>query len=482
MTGTSPEERQKPQLRWAVMFSMSLVVFGGYYVYDAISPLRGAMEAELGMGPTDFGWLVSFYSWPNILGITILGGILMDRKSVRFAGLIFTLLCVAGALLMAVGASEFFRRSALRGTLTDVVPGVSGELLVMIAGRVLFGFGAEVLIVAQNKVVARWFRDRELALAFGLNLVVCRLGTFAAFNVSAAMVDGSRTFELVPSGTGLWVMASRYPGLSLTMWTAACVMIASLGAFFVYAALDTLDRGPKETSDDVFRLSDLRDLVGNRTFLAITLLGVFFYGAVFPFTSFATDILQNKFGLSTHLAGALPSTVILATIVGTPLGGLFIDRFGRRATMMVVGSFLLMAVHLTLGLTMLTPIVPMIVLGLAFSLVPAAMWPSIPFLVPQRQLGTAFGIMGMLQNVGLWGVPILIGWVTEWSNPGVTAERVGQGTAAWDYTAALLLLASLGGIAFVLALRLRFAGRDEASRSLEFPHGSRDEKMVRPTS
>ena len=466
---TELNPRERPWLRWAVMFSMSLVVFGGYYVYDAISPLRGAMEAELGMSPSDFGWLVSFYSWPNILGITIVGGILMDRRGVRFAGLIFTLLCVAGALLMAVGASDFFRGSAARDSLTGVIPGVSGELLVMITGRVLFGFGAEVLIVAQNKVVARWFRDKELALAFGLNLVVCRLGTFAAFNVSALMVDSSRTFELVPSGAGLWVMSARYPGLSLSMWTAAVVMLGSLGAFFLYMTLDRSEVKRGEPGEERFKLSDLGDLLSNRTFLAITLLGVFFYGAVFPFTSFATDILQNKFGLSTALAGALPSTVILATIVGTPLGGLFIDRHGKRATMMVFGSFLLMAVHLTLGLTMLTPIIPMIVMGLAFSLVPAAMWPSIPFLVPERQLGTAYGVMGMLQNVGLWGVPILIGAVTEWSNPGVTAERVMQGTAVWDYTWALLLLSLLGGIAFVLALRLRFFGDQTVARELERP-------------
>jgi MFS family permease len=128
-----------------------------------------------------------------------------------------------------------------------------------------------------------------------------------------------------------------------------------------------------------------------------------------------------------------------------------------------------MAVHLTLGLTMITPIIPMIVLGLAFSLVPAAMWPSIPFLVPQRQLGTAFGVMGMLQNVGLWGVPIVIGKLTEWTNPGVTAERVGLGTAAWDYTAALLFLAALGAVAFLLSLRLRLASDDAAARRLELP-------------
>lgn len=460
-----------PWLRWAILLSMGLVVFGGYYVYDAISPLRGAMEAELGMSPSDFGWLVSFYSWPNILGITIVGGVLMDRRGVRFTGLVFTLLCVAGALLMAVGASESFRGSAAREALTGLVPGVSGELLVMIVGRVLFGFGAEVLIVAQNKVVARWFHDKELALAFGLNLVICRLGTFAAFNVSAWLVDSSRTLELVRTKAGPWAMVSRYPGLPTTLWVAAAVMLGSLGAFFLYMTLDRTERPAKGSSDEVFRLRDLGELFSNRTFLAITLLGVFFYGAVFPFTSFATDILQNKFGLSTHLAGALPSTVILATIVGTPLGGLFIDRFGRRATMMVAGSFLLMAVHLTLGLTMITPIVPLIVLGLAFSLVPAAMWPSIPFLVRHRQLGTAYGVMGMLQNVGLWGVPVVIGKLTEWTNPGVDARRVGQGEATWDYTAALMFLAALGAVAFLLSLRLRLS-KGDAARRLELPRAT----------
>lgn len=450
---TPAEPASHASLRWWILLSISLTVFGGYYVYDAISPLRAAMEVELGFGPSDYGLLVSFYSWPNILGVTLLGGILMDRRGVRFAGAIFISLCVAGALLMAAGASETFRNSALSHVLGRIFPGISGSLLAMLAGRVLFGFGAEVLIVAQNKVAARWFAGRELALAFGLNLVVCRLGTFAAFNVSSFLIDFKQSWTAAPGPDGLLVMTPHHPGLSLAMWVAAAVMLGSLASFLVYAFIDRENTAGRDNPP--FSMKDLTRLLRNRSFMAITVLGVFFYSAIFPFTSFATDILQNKFGLSTRAAGALPSLVILSTIAGTPLTGWFVDRRGRRVTLMAAGSVLLMAAHLLLGLTQWNPVIAMVALGLAFSIVPAAMWPSIPLLVDATRTGTAYGLMGMLQNLGLWGVPMLIGGITEWTNPGVTGEAVARGLAVWDYSAAQLLLASFGLLSLILALLLR---------------------------
>ncbi len=459
---------ERSWLRWVVMLSMSLVVFGGYYVYDAISPLRAAMEAELGMGPSDFGWLVSFYSIPNVLGITILGGILMDRRGVPFAGFWFTVLCVLGAVLTALGASDLFRQSAVRDSLTGLVPGWSGELLVMVSGRLLFGFGAEVLIVAQNKVIARWFRDRELALAFGLNLMVCRLGTIAAFNVTSRIVEVNKTFELIPRESGMWTFATGYPGLSTALWISAAVMLGSFLMFFVYMALDH-ERPLARKQVPRFSPADLGKLLTNRTFLYVAFLCAFFYSAIFPFTSFAPDILQNKFGLSSGMAGALPSLVMSATIVGTPLCGYFVDRRGRRATLMIFGSFLLMSAHLLLAMTGLHPLFSMIVLGLSFSLVPAAMWPSVPLLVPEHQLGTAYGIMSTLQNAGFWGVPILIGKLTEWANPGVSAQMVQQGRATWDYAPALFLLAFLGSLGLVFSLLLKGAQGRHAAGGLERP-------------
>lgn len=433
---------------------MGMVVFGGYYVYDAISPLRAAMEIELGIGPSDYGLLVSFYSWPNILGITLVGGILMDRYGVRRTVTIFLFLCIVGALVMAIGASEAFRFTALSHFMGRMVPGISGPLLMMLLGRLLFGFGAEVLIVAQNKVTARWFAGRELAFAFGINLVVCRLGTFLAFNVSAWIIDFKQNWTAIPHPTGLLVMMPHHPGLSVAMWIAAAVMFVSLTAFFIYVFFD---RESPSTNNDttMFSWSNLKKLYHNRSFIIITILGVFFYAAIFPFTSFATDILQNKFGLSTRAAGALPSLVILSTIVGTPVAGWFVDHHGRRITLMMVGSILLMTAHLLLGLTYFPPIVAMVSLGLAFSLVPAAMWPSIPLLVDTHLTGTAYGLMGMLQNLGLWGVPMLMGFITTWTNPNVTAQAVAQGQQIWDYTAAQLLLALFGFLSFILAFFLK---------------------------
>lgn len=475
-----PDAQTKAQdrpgwLRWAVLFAMSMVVFGSYYVYDALSPLKRAMEAELGFTSGDFGWIVSFYSLPNMLGMTMLGGLLMDRKGVKFAGFIFVLLTTIGALLSALAVTPAYRSSGLNAFLGSLHHGWSGELMMMVLGRFLFGIGAEVVIVAQNKVVARWFKGKELSFAFGLNLMVCRLGTIIALNVSSGVlhVTTEYTASIDPS-TGLMVMNAHYVGLPMAMWIAGLVALASLAAFFLYMFLDREDY--KAGSDERIDFKQFMELITNRTFLYIAILCVTFYSAVFPFTSFAPDILQNKYGLSTQLAGTLTSMVTMATVVFTPLAGWLIDRYGKRATIMIYGSLILIIVHLTLAFTSIPPYIPMGLLGIAFSLVPAAMWPSVPYLVKESQLGTAYGAMGLIQNIGLWGIPILIGKITDWFNPGVTPQKVREGLATWNYVPALIMLSLIGAVALVVAILLLVENRGAPpERNLELPSSALNE-------
>jgi MFS family permease len=206
---------------------------------------------------------------------------------------------------------------------------------------------------------------------------------------------------------------------------------------------------------EVFRISDIGKLLTNRSFIFITLLCVTFYSAVFPFIKYAPDLLQNKFGLSMSLSSTMTSMVYFGTIIFTPIFGWIADKRGKSATMMIFGSLLLILVHLTLSLTRITPFIPMFFLGMAFSLIPATMWPSVAKIVDEPKLGTAYGLMFSIQNIGLWAFPILIGTVLDKSNPGVTADLVAKGEAVYNYTNPVLMLAVLGLFGLVFAFLLK---------------------------
>jgi MFS family permease len=403
------------RLRWFVLVIMGLVIFGVYYAYDALSPIADFIMKGIDISRAQYGLLFSFYYVPNIV-MVLIGGILLDRIGIRKAGTLFAALCAAGVFLTAA---------------TKIFP-------VMLMGRLLYGLGAESLIITQNKVMAKWFKGREMALAFGLNLMVARLGTFAALN-SAARVQ---------AWTGSWRTA---------IWVSAVLMFVSFLLFFVFTALDrSKDRyfvKEKVVGEDekiVFK-----DIFAFRpSFWFVSLLCMTFYSAIFPFTAFSTVFLQSKFGFSAVKGGFYTSLVISGTIIFTPLFGFVCDKIGKRATMMIAGSLLLVPIHLSLGLTHFAPALAMIILGISFSLVPAAMWPSIPIMVEEKRLGTAFGLMTLIQNAGL----TLFNWAA-----GKLTDMAGG-----DYTHTILMFASLGFVGLVFALLLKAAAKKE-SAGIELP-------------
>jgi len=403
------------RLRWFVLVIMGLVIFGVYYAYDALSPIADFIMKGINISRAQYGLLFSFYYVPNII-MVLVGGILLDRIGIRKAGTLFGALCVIGVFLTAA---------------TKIFP-------VMLLGRLLYGLGAESLIITQNKVLAKWFKGREMALAFGLNLMVARLGTFAALN-SAARVQ---------EWTGSWRMA---------IWISAVLMFVSFMLFFVFSALDrSKDKYfVKEKlvgEDEKFVFKDV--FAFRPSFWYVSLLCMTFYSAIFPFTAFSTVFLQEKFGFSAVKGGFFSSLVITGTIIFTPLFGLVCDKIGKRATMMIIGSLLLVPIHLSLGLTHFAPALAMIVLGISFSLVPAAMWPSIPIMVEEKRLGTAFGLMTLIQNAGL----TLFNWVA-----GKLTDLAGG-----DYTHTILMFASLGFVGLIFALLLKAAAKRE-NVGLELP-------------
>jgi MFS family permease len=403
------------RLRWFVLLIMGLVIFGAYYAYDAVSPIADFIMKGINISRAQYGLLFSFYYLPNFI-MVLVGGILLDRIGIRKAGTLFAALCAVGVLLTAV---------------TKIFP-------VMLVGRLIYGLGSESLIITQNKVISKWFKGREMALAFGLNLMVARLGTFAALN-SAARIQ---------AWSGSWRLA---------IWISSAIMFVCFALFFVYTGLDKAKEKyfVKEKvvgEDEKIVLKDIFSF--KPSFWYVSFLCMTFYSAIFPFTAFSTVFLQSKFGFSAVKGGFYSSLVITGTMFFTPLFGFVCDKIGKRATMMIIGSLILVPVHLSLGLTHFAPAVAMIVLGISFSLVPAAMWPSIPIMVEEKRLGTAFGLMTLIQNVGL----TIFNWVA-----GKLTDLAGG-----DYTHTILMFASLGFVGLVFSLLLKMAAKKEGS-GLELP-------------
>lgn len=435
--------RDKASVRWFALLLVGFVQATNYYFYDAISPLKRLLEENFHFTSTDFGLFVSVYSIPNVFFLmAVMGGVILDKIGIRRTGLLFTGLMAAGALVTAYGASNYYTGGGIGYHLMDsFLPAYSPELKMMLAGRFLYGLGAETSIVVISKIIVKWFKGKELALAFGLKIGIARMGSFAAFNLSPVIANTSSSWNLA-------------------IWFAALLVCMGLIAFFVYTAYDLrLDRqtdvsGMTAKGVD-FSWSDLGKLMTNKSFIYVTLLCVTFYSAVFPFQSYAPDFFLNKFGYSLQKSGTIASLLSFGTMIFTPLFGFLVDKRGKSATLMIAGSAMLVIIHTLFAFTYTSPIVLMILLGIAFSLVPAAMWPSVAKIVDEGRIGTAYGAMFSIQNLGLWAFPLLIGIVLDKTNPGVTPEALVAGQAAYDYTYALIMLAALGFLGLLFAFLLK---------------------------
>jgi MFS family permease len=451
------KDSSKRYIRWGLLLLVSFVIASNYYAYDAMSSIKEVMQTELNITSTDYGVLVSFYSFPNtFLLMAVLGGIFLDRFGIRKTGFLFTLFCALGVLLTAYGASDFFHNEGFGYSFfKSFLPGYSPELKMMILGRFLFGLGAETSIVVINKILVKWFKGKELAFAFAVNLAIARLGTAAALIFSPILIE---------TNTG-WTLA---------LWVGALMMGMGFLVFIIYMLYDkkftpSETKGSLLDADERFRFSDIVDLFKNRAFISISLLCVTFYSAVFPFQAFCPDFLHNKFSLSLKMSGMLSSLIIWGTIVFTPIFGKFVDKRGKRATLMFYGSAMLFIAHLILSLTYITPYLAMFIIGIGFSLVPAAMWPAVARIVKEKKLGTAYGLMTSIQNLGLFTFPIIAGKITDMANKGITNEMLKAGTATLDYTYTILMFAGLGLIGFFFAYLLKREDKARPHLGLELP-------------
>lgn len=423
----------KPLYRFTLLVFVAMLSFGSYFAYDIVGAIAPTLVEKLGASRGTVGAFFTAYSVAAILAV-LAGGMLIDKLGTRKASLLFSVLVLLGAGIVWQARS---------------VP-------MLFVGRFIFGAGSEPLIVAQSAILSRWFRNKELALSFGIALTVSRLGSLFAFN----------TGELFTQMYGTYRAA-------LLVAFAACGL--SLLANLVYIAMDrraapVLGLKDESGGDKIV----LRDIKAFRpSFWYVTFLCLTFYAAIFPFTNLSTDFFVDKWGIARvattgggflnqvfnnfiHMfgtAGGISSIIIFASMILAPFAGRLVDRIGRRATLMIFGSLILIPCHLMMGLTRIYPVYPMIALGFAFVLVPAALWPSIPLIVQKDRVGTAFGLMTAIQNIGMALFPLLSGLLRDKTS---------------SYTAGQFMFAALGVVGLLFALLLRRADRREGG-SLERP-------------
>jgi nitrate/nitrite transporter NarK len=338
-------------------------------------------------------------------------------------------------------------------------------------GFAIFAVGIEVAGITVSKIIFKWFKGKELALAMGLEMAMARIGTAVALSASVP----------IARATGI-IDVSRPVLFGLI---GLCI---GLIVFIVYMVMDKkLDQSEGITSESVvapedqFKVKDIVTIITNRGWWYIAILCVLFYSAVFPFLKFGADLMVNKFGVSESLAGTIPALLPFGNILLTPLFGTIYDRKGKGASIMIIGSILLIVVHALFAVPFLTnpitAIALVLVLGVGFSLVPSAMWPSVTKIVPERQLGTAFALIFWVQNWGLMGVPKLIGWVLD--KYCITGQVVRDGLTVntYDYTLPMMIFAGFGVLALIFAFLLK-AEDKKKGYGLELPNIQKLKEVV----
>ena len=427
-----PEDtRPQPSrfFRWMVLIVVSSTMFGNYYVYDCIAPIADLLSKQLGFSDSNIGLLQAIYSFPNII-MVLIGGVIVDRIGTRKSIFIFGTLCLFGA----------------------VVTALSPMLGVMATGRLIFGLGAESLIVAVTTAIAKWFKGKELSFAFGINLTVSRLGSLLAQN------------------SPTWAR-SAYTNWRNPLFISIAFCTFCVTGALVYWAMEAYSEKRHNlghgTTDKVV-WSDVKAF--GLSYWYVVALCIVFYSGIFPFETFAYKFFIDAHHATREVSGNLVGILTLFAMFGTPLFGLFVDRVGRRALLMMFGSMLLIPVylmmaylpsthHLLLHIPLygtwdfpLLLLVTMAMMGIAFSLVPAILWPAVAYLVDQSKLGTAYGLMTMIQNIGLTAFNLLIGWANDYSHAGP------ENPAGYHLGMQIFSILGFLGVLFALLLRQREKG------------------------
>lgn len=447
--------RDSKTARWTALAVVAFTMLCGYYLADVMAPLKPLLESQKGWSSTEYGLFTSAYGWFNVfLLMLILGGIILDKMGVRFTGLM-------AASIMVVGTAVKYWAISTHSLDGAVLFGWKAQVVVAALGYATFGVGVEIAGITVSKIIVKWFKGKEMALAMGLEMATARMGTTLALATSAPI-------------------AKAVGDVSVPILICLIMLCIGLISFFLYTFMDkkldasiARDNNGNAEPEEEFKLADIKFIFTNRGWWYIAILCVLFYSAVFPFLKYAADLMVNKFGVDESFAGLIPSLLPLGTMILTPTFGNLYDRKGKGATIMILGAILLIFVHAMFTIPFLNnyiiAIILVIILGIGFSLVPSAMWPSVPKIIPEKQLGTAYAMIFWVQNWGLMGIPALIGWVLD--KYCITGTKIVDGVTVnqYNYTIPMMIFMSLGVLALIFAFLLK-AEDKKKGYGLELPN------------
>ena len=379
--------------RWTALLIVSFTMMFGYFFTDVMSPLEPLLTAAkedgglgLGWSSDEYGFFSGAYGYFNVfLLLLFFGGIILDKFGIRFTGIMSTILMFGGALIKWYAVGHDFT-----GTIAVPFFGTYQTQVVLAAlGFSIYGVGCEIAGITVSKVIVKWFTGHELALAMGVQVALARLGTAGALGFALPFAK--------------WM-----GGVSASVGLGAALLCAGVIVFLVYCVMDKKEDASAAAvqgePEEGFKFSDLKVLLTTTGFWYVAVLCLMFYAGVFPFLKFATKLMIFKYGVAEDVAGLIPAMLPFGTIFLTPLFGSIYDKYGKGATLMLIGSVLLTCVHIIFALpfgTWILAVAVMVVLGIAFGLVPSAMWPSVPKIIPMKLLGTAYALIFYIQNIGL---------------------------------------------------------------------------------
>lgn len=446
--------RDKAWARWTVLILVASMMFFAYMFVDILSPLASLLGDTLGWDQGVFGTYASAEYILCVFGFLILAGIILDKMGVRFTGLLSASLMVIGAGVKYIGISDWFDANNIEW-LNSWWTAMPGSAKMAAFGFMIFGCGCEMAGTTVSKILAKWFKGKEMALAMGLEMAIARIGVFAAMAFSPAI---SEHFAI-----------NGQPSAVASLLFAALLLVVGLLNFLVFTIMDskfdkqliaigeaTAERDP----EDEFHVSDLKQIFSSKMFWIIALLCVLYYSAIFPFQRFATNFLEETLAISNAEAAGLFKWFPILAMILTPFLGMFIDYKGKGASMMLLGAVIMTLCHCVFAFVL--PVYPsetlalctILVLGVSFSLVPASMWPSVPKIIDEKVLGSAYCLIFWVQNIGLCLVPLLIGKLRVMTD---------------GYVVPMVVFASFGVLAFFLSLALKIEDKKK-NYGLELPN------------
>lgn len=442
MTRVSQKINESPAARWTVLALVAITMMMGYVVAKQMSPLQYFLELPtssggLGWSSGEFGVLAGSRGFFNVfLLMLFVGGIILDRTGVRFAGVLSCVLMLAGTAIDYYAIAFMDPTSTVAANLqwlgySDST--IKVQVIVAALGFATFGVGYELCGITVSKVIVKWFSGKEMALAMGIQVALARLGTALAL-------------------AGAPPLAEKF-SLSTPILIGLFAVGAGLIIYLIYCSMDSKqDASQENNEDDKFHFADMKVTIKNPGFWLITLLCLLYYSALYPFLDFATKLMISKYGVDPSVAGSIPAILPFTSIVLTPLFGGMYDKIGKGASIMIIGTVMLTLVLVVFALpfnSSALAIALMLILGIAFSLLPSVLWPAVPKIVPMKQLGTAYSIIYYIQNIGLMLIPIVIGGVLQRNT---TGDNV-------DYTQAMWIFTGIGVAAIIVSVMLLWIDR-----------------------